>query len=980
MAAASVDAPGQVQDELEDNKIKLITEVYRPILIENLDVSDIAEHLKVQFVGRDDGDGSHEMFNDVLELIDTSKATRKEITNKFLDALDAKKDKRGLYRAVVHALYQSDNDAIAAHLEGTRQLDTKKRGQYRSFLWLYANRLEDIEPLCLIVDLKEYLTKRDSEKIRKTVCNQGNCAGASELLLRLDRKSEDCFKEFIQALKNHGVHKLAKEMEEMKKFALGISADDDDNDADNGLDGEDIQVVGNTENTREEELKQISLSLYDYQEEVLTPALQRKNAMVVLPTGTGKTEVAIALIDRLFLNRGPQKTVFVVNKVPLVKQQKDRCLKYLEGKCMVAGASGEELNHMPLDIVIKNNDIVVLTAQVLVNALKDENIQLTLSDIALLILDECHHCQKSNPYNVLMALYRDLKLNYPRRPRPQILGLTASPGVGNSKDIAQAVEYITKLCANLDCRISRPINYTRKLGNKKNSPEEIQKIVKGRSLEDGYFREISVIMERIEDRIKHVEAGRTLVEENDEFTKMASRRGTQGYEQNVVNLRKKIQQEVEDEDDRRELMTCVNYLRQYNNSLFVNRDARTSDAIAYMEAYISEEEISNPSGPVDMILKKMFRDKLDNLNRIANLHVNSVNPVLNELGNQLKKEYKKNAESLSIIFTRTRESAKALVKWLNEDPELGHLNADLLIGSGNQGMTSTEQNRNLQLFKDKKYKIMVATSVAEEGLDITDCNMVFRYNYVTSDIGHVQTKGRSRAKYNGKIVVIVNSDLQLQDRELKNIIRVKMSEQAIKNVADAALNDTKAFEDKIALVQKKDQKERQREKELARANKAKKVERTGIVLHCIKCFQEACSLDDIRCIRNQHHVVMNDLFRGKIQLVDLKKQPLIDEFKHQQKIHCGNCQHKWGTMVVYQQEELPLIAVKNFTLKDGNGRKLFPKSWKEVPFVVHAIDINDLGKQNNEGAVADPEVAQENGEIEEDDGPIEFSNIMQVDD
>ena len=76
-----------------------------------------------------------------------------------------------------------------------------------------------------------------------------------------------------------------------------------------------------------------------------------------------------------------------------MKQQKDRCLKYLRGMCEVAGASGEELNHVPLDIVIDANDITVLTAQVLVNALKDENIKLELSDIALLVLDECHHCQ-----------------------------------------------------------------------------------------------------------------------------------------------------------------------------------------------------------------------------------------------------------------------------------------------------------------------------------------------------------------------------------------------------------------------------------------------------------------------------------------------------------------------------------------------------------------------------------------------------------
>ena len=84
--------------------------------------------------------------------------------------------------------------------------------------------------------------------------------------------------------------------------------------------GEDIPIVGNVcpSSDKAEELK-----LRDYQEEVLTPALKGQNAMVVLPTGTGKTEVAIALISRRFLARNPvgatnhrrQKSVFVVNKV-----------------------------------------------------------------------------------------------------------------------------------------------------------------------------------------------------------------------------------------------------------------------------------------------------------------------------------------------------------------------------------------------------------------------------------------------------------------------------------------------------------------------------------------------------------------------------------------------------------------------------------------------------------------------------------------
>ena len=179
------------------------------------------------------------------------------------------------------------------------------------------------------------------------------------------------------------------------------------------------------------------------------------------------------------------------------------------------------------------------------------------------------------------------------------------------------------------------------------------------------------------------------------------------------------------------------------------------------------------------------------------------------------------------------------------------------------------------------------------------------------------------------------------------------------------------------MEQKRDQKERQREKENARI-KAKKEEKSGILLHCIKCYREACSLDDVKSINNQHHVVINDLFLSKMKLIELKKQPIIEGFTHQQKIHCGNCQHKWGTMVKYQQEELPLIAIKNFMLKDGNGKKWYAKAWKEVPFVVQSIDLDDLGKQNNLSA-EEQGVNQENEENKEDNLVLEYSNIAQPD-
>jgi len=39
------------------------------------------------------------------------------------------------------------------------------------------------------------------------------------------------------------------------------------------------------------------------------------------------------------------------------------------------------------------------------------------------------------------------------------------------------------------------------------------------------------------------------------------------------------------------------------------------------------------------------------------------------------------------------------------------------------------------------YNLLVATDVAQEGLDMPTCNFVIRYNFVSNEIGSVQSKG-----------------------------------------------------------------------------------------------------------------------------------------------------------------------------------------------------------------------------------------------
>lgn len=82
-----------------------------------------------------------------------------------------------------------------------------------------------------------------------------------------------------------------------------------------------------------------------------------------------------------------------------------------------------------------------------------------LTDITLLIIDECHHTNKESVYNQIMRCYVEKKLKG-ERPLPQILGLTASPGAGGARILQRAVEHVlqVRILPNVsftqDCRLS----------------------------------------------------------------------------------------------------------------------------------------------------------------------------------------------------------------------------------------------------------------------------------------------------------------------------------------------------------------------------------------------------------------------------------------------------------------------------------------------------------------------------------------------
>ena len=87
------------------------------------------------------------------------------------------------------------------------------------------------------------------------------------------------------------------------------------------------------------------MKLRSYQLELASPALEGKNSVICAPTNSGKTYVAIGLAkehlakmneegDRKAVSQ-PPKVLFIVNKVNLVLQQRQRFDYYLSDRCAI---------------------------------------------------------------------------------------------------------------------------------------------------------------------------------------------------------------------------------------------------------------------------------------------------------------------------------------------------------------------------------------------------------------------------------------------------------------------------------------------------------------------------------------------------------------------------------------------------------------------------------------------------------------------
>lgn len=474
-------------------------------------------------------------------------------------------------------------------------------------------------------------------------------------------------------------------------------------------------------------LKEKAVERRLFQLELAASALQA-STLVVLPTGLGKTVVALmVLIARL--NRG--KVLFLAPTKPLVEQHASFLENVLADSTIVASFTGEILPERRKEMW-EEAKIVVSTPQVIENDLLSRRI--SLRDVSCIIFDEAHRAVGNYAYVYIAE-------RYGREGTDRlVLGITASPG--------SSLERIEEVCGNIGAT---------RIETKTEVDPDVSPFV--------HQREIEVVKVAVPPEIQRV---RSLLEEVLEERGEALDRlgGSDGLrmpkrmdrtsKKELLDLQKRLRGLIA-KNPSPSLYQAVSVLAEVLKLKHAVELAETQgvDSLGrYLERLASEAESRGGSKAAKRIMEDpRVEEAVGDLARMDVDH-----PKLRAVLELVKEQLTAKADSRIMVFTNYRDTASSVLDYLREAGD-EIIRPVRFVGqssrASDEGLSQRRQAEILQKFREGAYNVLIATSVGEEGIDIPATDLVLFYEPVPSEIRSIQRKGRTGRARAGRVVVLV---------------------------------------------------------------------------------------------------------------------------------------------------------------------------------------------------------------------------------
>lgn len=484
------------------------------------------------------------------------------------------------------------------------------------------------------------------------------------------------------------------------------------------------------------------LDLRLYQQTILNSAINQ-NTLVVLPTGLGKTHIAIALSSARL--KDDSKILVLAPTKPLALQHLQTFSEFFEPSGELALLTGE-VNPADRKKLWNNAKIIFSTPQTIRNDLIYG--QISLKDVALIIFDEAHRAAGDYAYVFIAE-------NYVRTvPNSRLLGLTASPGSEEYK--------IDEICKNL--YIDKIEYRSRENIEVKDYVKDIEILYRTVDLPD----EILAIKSRLEKAImERLEKLKRLgfVKNTDlaSITKKA-----------LLNLQVTLRRQFSGKNFivAKGLSVCASLIKLRHALALAESESLTA-LNSYFDGLWEESKTTKVKAVTDLV-NDFNVTAAYTLTRTA-LENNIEHPKLNLLKTIIEEQMNFKPTSKILVFTEYRSNIPKILA------TLGPLKIDThyFIGQGKKGMNQKTQAEVLEKFKGGYLNCLVCTSVAEEGLDIPQVDLIVFYTPVPSAIKNIQRRGRTGRQEIGKTIILLAKNTadqryvfiaQRKEKQMKTII------------------------------------------------------------------------------------------------------------------------------------------------------------------------------------------------------------------
>jgi ERCC4-related helicase len=475
-------------------------------------------------------------------------------------------------------------------------------------------------------------------------------------------------------------------------------------------------------------LKPESIESREYQLSISMKALDA-NTMVILPTGLGKTAVALLVAASRIYNEGGRVLMLAPTK-PLVEQH----LRFFERYLLVKSHPGSELSPFVMFTGEAPPDertgdwgrasVILATPQVVKNDLIAG--RYTLKDVTLLVVDECHRAVGNYAYVFLAQRY------LATADKPLLLAMTASPGGVQEK--------VQEVCANLGIT---------HIENRTENDPDVRPYVFERDLEyisinlpPDLKTAIMVINALIEERLALLASLHFTVPKREKLTMKAL---------NEINAQ--IQQRIANRDPVAYSAASLYAACMKLRHAITLAESQGSEVLrGYLAKLVDEGSGPGGSKASQAIVKdQSFRELYTHsLEWTKELHPKP-EITLKLVHDQLDAH----PESRIIIFATYRDTVQLLADYLTKND----ITCERFVGQATKdtekGLSQKKQIAALTRFRAGEFKVLIATSVGEEGLDVPSTDMVIFYEAVPSEIRSIQRKGRTGRSRAGRVVVLV---------------------------------------------------------------------------------------------------------------------------------------------------------------------------------------------------------------------------------